>query len=68
MTEDFESIPGTWAYELKQHYDAFCGACWKGFNAACEDMRAKGHENKVGRMEWREYVLWDMQRRHNEEK
>jgi hypothetical protein len=57
---EFEDVPGTWAYELKKHWDAF--------NAACEYMRGRGHENKISAYKWREYVLWDMQRRHDEEK
>lgn len=65
---DFEDVPGTWSNELRKHFDAFTKYCWLGFNKACEEMREKGHENKVPKMEWREYVLWDMQKKHEEEK
>ena len=67
MTNEFENVPGTWSYILKNHFDAFTQGCWKAFNTACEDMREKGHENKVPKMKWREYVLWDMQKKHDEE-
>lgn len=30
-------------------------------------MRKEGHENKIDRLKWREYVLWDMQKKHDEE-
>lgn len=61
---DFENVPGTWAYELREHFKAFSDACWVSFNNACEDMRKHGHENKVDALKWREYVLWDMQKKH----
>lgn len=35
--------------------------------ADCELMRELGHENKIDRFKWREYVLWDMQKKHEEE-
>jgi hypothetical protein len=62
MTEetDYSSIPGTWAYELEQP--------WKAFNACVYEMWEYGHDKKVPYLNWREYVLWDMQRKHNEEK
>lgn len=63
-----EDDPTTWAYELKQHWDSFSDGCWISFNKICEVMRENGHENKIDRIKWREYVLWDMQRRHDKEK
>lgn len=65
--ENYENDPSTWAYELRQHFNAFSEYCWKGFNSACEEMRKIGHENKVDRLKWREYVLWDMQKKHKKE-
>lgn len=65
--QDFENIPGTWANELKNHWEAFSSVCWIAFNAACDEMCEKGHENKISKYKWREYVLSDMQRRHDEE-
>lgn len=38
---------------------------WTSFNLVCADMNEKGHDNKLDPIAWREYVLWDMQRRHN---
>lgn len=62
MTEetDASKIPGTWAYELDQH--------WKAFNACVNEMWVCGHEKKIDYWLWRDYVLWDMQKRHNDEK
>ena len=56
---NYEEVPGTWAHELKNHWDAF--------DNICKIMNDKGNEDKVDYFKWREYVLWDMQRRHNEE-
>ncbi len=64
---EFEDDPETWAYELKKHFDAFSEACWRSFNKACEEMRERGHENKVDRLKWRQVVLWNMQDRHDHE-
>ena len=64
---DYEIVPGTWAYELREHFEAFTKYCWDGFNRCCEEMREKGHENNVDRLKWREYVLWDMQKKHRAE-
>jgi len=60
---DFEQVKGTWAYELRQHFDAFSNACWKGFNSACEAMK----DEPMDKYKWRGYVLWDMQKKHREE-
>ncbi len=68
IINEYENIEGTWSSELKKHFDAFSNACWISFNAACEDMRLHGHENKVDKFKWREYVLWDMQQKHDREK
>lgn len=65
--DEFENVPGTWSYELKKHWDAFSENCWKGFNSCCEEMRKTGHENKISKESWRQYLIWDMQRRHDEE-
>ena len=53
----FEEIPGTWAHILDQH--------WIHFN---EWVRILDDSNgKVPHEKWREYILWDMQRKHDEE-
>ena len=59
--------PGTWDHELRKHFDCFSEACWRVFNQATEEMREIGHQNKVTKEAWREYVIYDMQRRHDEE-
>lgn len=59
--------PGTWDYELRKHFEAFTKVAWVAFNNASERMRKEGHENKVSKIKWREYVIWDMQRRHEKE-
>lgn len=59
--------PGTWDYELRKHFEYFTAACWRCFNAAVEEMREKGHQNKVTKEAWRDFVIYDMQRRHDEE-
>jgi hypothetical protein len=62
MSEEFdaEKIEGTWAWEYNLH--------WKAFNACIEQMNRLGHENKLDHIKLREDVLWDMIRRHEEEK
>lgn len=67
MKENCENEPGTWAYELKEHWDLFTDSVWRAFSAFEEETRKIGHENKVDKFKWREYLLWDMQRRHEEE-
>ena len=64
---DAENTPGTWAFELKQHYDKFNEFLWKEFNKYCHISNEKGHNNVVEYNKWREYILWDMQRRHTQE-
>ena len=64
---DYEKVPGTWAHELREHFEAFSQHAWDGFNRCCEEMRKNGHENKIDRFKWRAYVLWDMQKKHDEE-
>jgi hypothetical protein len=65
--ENHENVPGTWAHALREHFNAFTLHCWRGFDASCELMREIGHENKIDRYKWRDYVLWDMKRMHDEE-
>lgn len=65
--DDPENSPDTWAYELREHFNAFSRCCWEGFNSACEEMVRIGHENKINSLKWREYVLWDMQKKHDAE-
>lgn len=59
---------GTWDYELQEHFKAFTAFCWEGLNASCNEMVEEGHEGKVPFYKWREYVIYDMQRRHDKEK
>ncbi|MBS3903764.1 MAG: hypothetical protein KGZ39_00375 [Simkania sp.] len=63
LGEDFEKVPGTWAYELKNHWEVFSAYCWKTFNKCSEHTV----EENVDFLKWREYMLWDMCRRHKEE-
>lgn len=55
---NYENVPGTWAKVL---YDN-----WLAFNDVVRGMDDSG--GKVPHEKWREYILWDMQRRHEEEK
>ena len=57
----------TWEDELKKHWDIFTEFAWIGFSAFEEETRKIGHESKVTKMKWREYLIHDLQRRHNEE-
>lgn len=68
MEDDFEKVSGTWAYTLKEHWDDFTNHSWQAFSVFEEETRKLGHENKIDKFKWREYLLWDMQRRHEEEK
>ena len=63
LGKDFEQVPGTWAYELKNHWDKFSQGCWRSFNICSQELL----EENVDFMKWREYMLWDMCRRHKEE-
>lgn len=60
--------PQTWEEVLREHWEIFCKHTWYGFSVFEEETRRIGHENKVTKMQWREYLIWDMQRRHEEEK
>lgn len=62
---DYEDIPGTWSHELKNHFKAFLNLCWEGLNRSSDLMLKEGHDNKIDRLKWREYVLYDMQKRHD---
>lgn len=64
---DYEKVPGTWAHELRKHFDAFSDGCWRAFNHACGAMKDKGGMLTTDKYKWREYVLWDMQKKHDEE-
>lgn len=64
---DAEKDPTTWAYGLRAHFNAFSEGCWRSFNLVCDEMNRLGHENKLNKFKWREYVLWDMQQKHEEE-
>ena len=55
----FEFDKKTWAYILKQHWDVF--------NRICDEWNEEGHQGKLDKYKWREYILWYMQRRHDEE-
>lgn len=68
MEIDYENDPETWAFELKKHWDIFTEHTWKVFLAFEEETRKIGHELKIDKFKWREYLLWDMLRRHEEEK
>ena len=68
MKMNVEDDPSTWAYALKNHWDVFTKHTWEAFSHFEEETRKIGHENKVDKMKWREYLLWDMQKRHDEEK
>lgn len=65
---EHENDPSTWEHTLKTHWDIFTEYTWKAFSVFEEETRKIGHENKVDKLKWREYLLWDMQRRHEEEK
>lgn len=56
---NYEEVPGTWAFELKDHWKAFC--------AISDLINEKGNQGKVDRLKFREYLLWDMQNRHEKE-
>lgn len=55
---EFEKVPGTWAKVL---YDN-----WLAFNVVVREM--DDSDGKLPHEKWREYILYDMQRRHDEEK
>jgi hypothetical protein len=57
LDTDFENIEGTWAKVLKNN--------WLAFNDVVRSM--DDSNGKVPHKAWREYILWDMQRRHDEE-
>jgi hypothetical protein len=63
LPTDFESVPGTWAFELKNHWDAFSDLAWRAFDKYVDSTRGLS----LDKMKWREYLLWDMCRRHKEE-
>lgn len=63
---DSEKVPGTWAHELRRHFEAFSSGCWRAFNHAADAMN-EANEGKVDRLKWREYVLWDMRQKHDKE-
>ena len=65
---NIEDDPSTWEHTLKAHWNTFTEFAWRGFSVFEEETRKIGHENKVDKLKWREYLLWDMQRRHEEEK
>lgn len=46
----------TWEHILTEH--------WRQFKLACQSMN---REDKMPELNWREYVLYDLCRRHNEE-
>lgn len=64
VMDEFTNVPGTWSYELNEHFKGFSQYCWDGFDKCSESMREEG----VDKMNWREYLLHDMQRRHDFEK
>lgn len=68
MKMNVEEDPNTWAHTLKEHWKIFTDHTWHAFSVFEEETRKIGHENKVDKMKWREYLIWDMQRRHEEEK
>jgi len=65
--QDFEKVKGTWAHELREHFNGFSQFVWDGFDRAIELMRDKGGMKAVDKFAWREYVLWDMQNKHDKE-
>ena len=54
---DYEKVPGTWAKVLKDN--------WLAFNDVVRMM--DDSNGKVPHEKWRDYILWDMRRRHEEE-
>ncbi len=54
---DYKKIPGTWAHLLECH--------WQEFNDVIR--RMDDSNGLVPHEKLRAYVLWDMQRRHDEE-
>ena len=68
MEENYEGVPGTWAHTLKEHWDIFTEHTWRAFSVFEEETRKIAHENKIDKFKWREYLLWDMRKRHEEEK
>jgi hypothetical protein len=54
---DAEKDPGTYAWHLYEH--------WKAFNSSVDAMLMG--DTKMNRYKFREYMLWDMQRRHEME-
>lgn len=54
---NYEEVPGTWAKVLKDN--------WLAFNQVVRQM--DDSNGKVPHEKWREYILWDMRRRHDEE-
>lgn len=64
---DFEGIPCTWANILKIHYEGFNDFLWKAFNNCVDKMNdfPKDHpDSEAYFYKFREYVLWDMQKKH----
>jgi hypothetical protein len=58
MLNQYEDIPGTWSHLLK--------ANWLAFNEVIKDMNDS--PEKLSHIKLRAYVLYDMQKRHNNEK
>jgi hypothetical protein len=70
--QKYENIPGTWAFELKKHFQAFTDSLWITFNKIIEKM----NENELPTLtpeerekfifqNFRSYILYDMQKRHD---
>ncbi len=56
----------TWEIILNAHWKAFTDYLWMAFNKYVAEM--DDSDGKVPFEKWREYILYDMQRRHDEEK
>lgn len=53
---------------VKITYDEMLGDHWKQFCAACDEMgKYEMLVNETIRFNWREQVLWQMCKRHNED-
>ena len=83
MRNDFENINGTWAFTLKKNWDQFndvldmikdseeFDANWRAFNRVIDELNDLGPNAKIDRkayrLKFRDYLLYDMYRRHEEE-
>ncbi len=55
----------TWEQILDRHFKGFTDGVWNVFNAYMTEILEK--EYGMDKMKFRDYVIWDMKRRHDEE-